>query len=124
MSIYNNPALATNMQKFAFTLVDNRKDQHDYMLIFSDWIKRGCNILYKFAEHNKHGYVHYHGLIEIPKTIYRKTLCPKGYSVRFKEVWNAQGWYNYCKKDQEEDSLDTDDNDLMDRLKKPLFLIL
>lgn len=115
---------STISPKFAFTAVYRKKDMQniDYMLLFHEWQKKGCKILCKYAETNKRGFLHYHGIIEIPTRVYRKGLIDQTlFSIRFKKIFNEDGWVAYCMKDQDEESLDTDDNGLMARLKKPLF---
>lgn len=106
------------MDKFAFTIKDNRKDQHDYNLVFNLWATHGCVVLCKYAERDTRGVVHYHGIVNIPHNLYRKQLCPYGYHVKLKEMFDEDGWTTYCKKDQEEESLDTDDNSCMEYLLK------
>lgn len=112
-------------KKWAFTIVDNRREQADYMLVFSDWLKRGAIVHCRYAEQNKHGYTHYHGIVSIPNNMMRKHLIPSGYSARFVHMHDEKGWMEYCLKSQPKayDPFlpDTNDNALIDRLKKPLF---
>jgi len=106
------------MDKYAFTIKDNRREQGSYDLTFSKWTERGCVVLCRYAERDTRGAVHYHGIVNIPHTLYRKSLCLPGYHVKFKEIFDEDGWMTYCKKDQEEESTDTDDNSCMEFIRK------
>jgi len=111
-----------NYEKYAFTIKDNRREQSDYFVLFDIWQKKGCSILCKYPEQDSKGRLHYHGIMTIPKGIYRKTLCPKQYHFMLKPLTDEEGWLRYCKKDQqEEEDVDTNENELLSSLKVKLF---
>lgn len=108
------------MENFAFTIKDNRRETSDYNVVFDDWQLRNCIVRCKYREIDSSGKEHYHGIISIPKKVFRKLLCPKGYHLLLKPLVDEEGWLMYCRKDQDPEE-DTDDNDLMSKLKQPLF---
>lgn len=109
------------MDRFAFTVKDNRKDVTDYEPLFDSWIKKGLVINCKYLELDSYNRMHYHGIVTIPKKVYRKSLCPTGFHFLLKEISDEEGWMTYIKKDQPLDDEDTDDNDCLSRLKHSLF---
>jgi len=111
------------MQRYAFTIKDNRKEQSDYYSTFDQWEKKGCIIRCKYAEQDSQGKLHYHGIVSIPEKCYRKALCPKGMHFMLKEIYDESGWDIYIKKDQKDldEDKDTNDNELMGKLNRSLF---
>jgi len=109
------------MERFAFTIKDNRREVTDYNLLFDLWLAKGCIVNCKYLELDKSNRMHYHGIVTIPKKCYRKALCPQGYHMLLKPIHDLEGWEAYIKKDQPLDDDDTDDNTLMSKLCSPLF---
>lgn len=107
------------MDSFAYTVKDNRVDSTDYIPFFDNMEKKGCIVVCKYAEKDSKGKLHYHGIVKIPANCYRKSLCLKGLSMKLVNLFNEEGWLEYCKKDQHDS--DTDDTDIINKLKKPLF---
>ena len=107
------------MNSFAYTVKDNRVDSTDYVPFFDNLEKKGCIVINKYGEYDSKGKLHYHGIVKIPAKCYRKSLCLKGLSMKLVDLYNEEGWIQYCMKDQ--DDPDTDDSELMSKLKKPLF---
>jgi len=108
------------MEKYAFTIKDNRRETTDYIKVFDDWVLRNCIVQCKYGELDKSGKLHYHGIISIPKPLFRKLLCPRGFHLLLKPLVDEEGWITYCKKDQDAED-DTNDNEQMCKLKKSLF---
>jgi hypothetical protein len=109
-------------KEYAFTFKDNRVDSIQYDEIFDRFRENHCKITDMAGELDSHGKLHYHGIVEIPAKVYRKSLCPRGFHMVLKEIHDKDGWEAYYKKDQKEPvSPDTNDNELMERLSEPLF---
>lgn len=87
-------------QLFAFTVKDNRVDTTDYDSFFLNLTKLKCIVECKYPEYDAKGKLHYHGVVQIPKSVLRKKLVLTGLHVKFDEVYNMEGWLNYIKKDQ------------------------
>lgn len=109
------------MERFAFTIKDNRSEVTDYKQLFDTWIGKGCIINCKYLELDSHNRMHYHGIVSIPVKCYRKALCPKGFHMMLKSIHDEEGWIAYIKKDQPADEVDTNDNCLMNKIKHSLF---
>lgn len=87
-------------QLFAFTVKDVRTDSTDYDQFFDMLNNHKCIIECKYPEYDSKGKLHYHGVMQIPKSVRRTKLVIKGLSIRLDEVYNMEGWLNYIKKDQ------------------------
>ncbi len=70
---------------------------------YEPWLKH----LYSFkqirvvcivAEEDKNHVLHYHGVIRLPDTFYRRKLCIKGYHTYFSYIWNMKLWMEYIYK--------------------------
>jgi len=122
------------MERWAFTIKDNRVDSTDYNQFFDLCKKNHCVIDCSYKELDKKGKLHLHGIINIPKECYRKKLLPNGLHMKLKMLFNEQGWDEYITKDQrkktvqppdmdfyEYNSGDEEDQILMNKLKKKLF---
>lgn len=108
------------MERFAFTVKDNRRDTTDYEMLWDSWHKKGCIINCKYPELDVKGRLHFHGIVTIPVKCYRKALCPKGFHFLLKPISDEEGWISYIKKDQSEDE-DTNDNDFIAKITTKLF---
>lgn len=109
------------MERFAFTIKDNRTEVTDYVSTFDAWVRKGCIVNCKYPEFDSKGKLHYHGIVTIPTKVYRKAMCPKGMHFLLKPIHDELGWEEYIKKDQTSTDEDTNDNDFMRRIKKSLF---
>lgn len=109
------------MESYAYTVKDNRSDDTDYLEFFERIEKKGCKALSKCPEKDSRGRLHYHGIIQIPKSCFRKTLVPQGLHMKLKKIFDEEGWEHYIKKDQDGDDIDTNDNGLIKKLTKKLF---
>jgi len=109
------------MKSYAYTVKDNRIDTTDYLPFFANMVDHGCIIETKYPEKDKRGRLHFHGVVKIHDQCYRKSLCLKGLHLKLVELKNPDRWEEYCKKDQPDSDGDTNDTDIMDRLKAPLF---
>lgn len=90
----------SKMVSWAFTVKDNRVDSTDYKEFFDRLESKGCNVTHKYGEYDKKGKLHYHGVVQIPKGVYRKSLLPNGLHMQLKELFDLKGWEKYIKKDQ------------------------
>jgi len=108
---------------FAYTVKDNRVDCTDYRSFFDNSEKKGCSFYSKFKELDKKGKIHYHGIVFIPKRVYRKALCLKGLHLKLKEIFDVEGWEEYCKKDQEKE-LSDDPDEPIEMPNKRLFKVI
>lgn len=116
------------MDEYAFTIKVNTKDnsniQHLYESVFSTWTKFGCIVDKRVYERDSYDVMHTHGIVQIPKNLFRKKLCIDGYHYCFKEIDNINGWERYIGKDQICGPTDIclhDDDCLMKRLIRKLF---
>jgi len=101
---------------YAFTIIDNRRNSLRYEQFFDRLREAHCTIYDKAGELNKAGKLHYHGIVGIPKDVYRKGLCPSGFHMCLKSLHDREGWEQYFKKDQPDDDPDTNENELMAKL--------
>lgn len=92
------------MQKFAYTLKDNRREQTDYEMYFDIIRKMGIEVLTVYRERDSRGKLHCHGIMSIPKHFYRKSLRMfQGihlYLTPIRSQSQEDGWQEYCTKDQ------------------------
>ena len=88
-------------QDYAFTLKYNRKTEDInfiYNTLFEMWKERG--VVIKFNEvHENTKVKHYHGLISVKRNYYLKRLMLDGFHLKLEAIYNEDGWYNYCKKE-------------------------
>lgn len=90
-----------NSEYYAFTVKDVRKDVTDYKPWFTEADKAGCKTLSKSEEYDRRGKLHYHGLMAIPKGLYRKSLMMYGIHYKLVKLRDIQGWLEYINKDQD-----------------------
>lgn len=75
----------------------------DYDPVFTLWEKFGCEIEYNCEEQNKQrSGVHFHGIVWIPKNLYRKRLLPKQFHLKLEEPKSRHAWLKYIMKEQDE----------------------
>lgn len=88
-------------RNYAFTVkILSRKgiiDEKRYEPFFQNLYKFGKSV-YRVAENDSKGILHYHGVVNLNETFYRKLLCIKGFHVKFKALFNAFGWAKYIHK--------------------------
>lgn len=101
---------------YAFTIIDNRRDSVRYPEFFDRLRENGCVVLDSASELNKSRKLHWHGIVTIPKDVYRKGLCPVGFHMCLKNMYDKEGWEQYYKKDKPDDDPETDDNEMMAKL--------
>lgn len=85
---------------YAFTVKDNRRETTDYSSFFDRLSKFDVEIDCKYKELDSKGKVHYHGIVLIPKGMYRKKLMMPGLHLKLEELYNREGWMKYITKDQ------------------------
>lgn len=88
------------MQDYAFTVKYNRKTDDiakEYERLFKLWDKKKVNIKYKEMHTDKPIY-HYHGLMEVSKRLFLKTLMVYGFHIKIEIVNSYKAWYRYCNK--------------------------
>lgn len=65
---------------------------------------------------------HIHGVAFLPRDLQYKSMTIKGYSQKWKRIYDYQGWYNYITKDHEiiiHDDKPAPEHEI--KLTKPLF---
>lgn len=72
--------------------------QQDYMPILKGLSRKGDIIEFIYETDSK-GKLHIHGILEVNKTPYFKTLVPKGYGTKFELIYDLEGWKRYMHKD-------------------------
>ncbi len=98
------------MEIWAFTVkILSRKgdiDEKSYTPFFDILYSLGKGVR-TIAELDKSGILHYHGIVTLPWGFYRKFLCPKGFHVKLKRVYNFLGWEKYMMKNYKYQLYDT-----------------
>lgn len=105
---------------YAFTYKKNVKadekglvSREDYDIILRHIVECGGSIRFVYYEIDTFGQFHVHGSCQFGTVPSYKNLSYKGYSSRWKKVYDICGWEDYCSKDnnkdndKEEDSLIT-----------------
>lgn len=90
------------MTEYAFTVkINNNKDclPSDYENIFQEWQKKGLEIKRMVYEKDSQGVCHSHGIVKIPKGVFRKRLCGEGVHFKLEEIYNEGGWTKYIHKE-------------------------
>lgn len=72
-----------------------------YQPIFNLWKKKKCIIETIQYEDDSKGILHAHGIIRIPKKVFRKDLAYNGITTKLKLIFDREGWIEYIKKDQQ-----------------------
>lgn len=70
----------------------------DYDTLFSLWVKMGCIIQTKVYEDDNSGRCHVHGIIEIPKGLFRKKIMMNGVHIKMDPIYDKSGWLEYIRK--------------------------
>jgi len=94
----------TSSTEWAFTVKFLGKDNvsklpSDYDYIFNDWAKYDCHKVLAYCEQDKMGAPHWHGIVTIPKNLYRKKLEKQGVHLKLCPITDREGWIKYCRKD-------------------------
>lgn len=97
---------AMRMRDYAFTLKSRKRvdcEYDCYHVPLRDWESRfHCRVKLSVPEKDKHGRLHFHGVVSIPDDVYRGDLVDKSvFSYRFTEIMTEkqrQGWLSYCAK--------------------------
>lgn len=92
---------------YAFTLKDNRRETTDYEFVFSEFVKKGCDILCRSLEYDVKGKPHYHGVIEVPRSIrfparQLQFRYIHSFYRQLKTYKDLSWWMIYCDKDQDD----------------------
>lgn len=68
---------------------------------YNDWIQKAGPLLqyHVFEEDKGKPHVHLHGILNLPVNYFKKKLTLKGYNTKIVEIFDLQGWLEYCKKD-------------------------
>lgn len=103
----------SEFKPWAFTLrkVDTKNPlEGHYSSIFKRWEAKKALIKFHVYEPNTNHQagVHAHGIVLIPKTLYRKRLTPKGYHLHLTEVTDEKQWLKYCNKIQHKETIEYD----------------
>lgn len=65
-------------------------------------ITHGIRLEQCYYEPDSKGICHMHGIAYIPKGFLRKKICINGFHTKFVEIYDREGWIQYCKKNQKE----------------------
>jgi len=116
--------------KYAFTLKHTRRDMRnctpsDYTYVYTRWGTHGCAVQKVYYEPDKQGVCHAHGVVDVPKNLYRKKITSiPGMHVKLVECYDEKSWLAYARKlCPLTRPCIHDDQCLMDRLTKPLFVV-
>lgn len=108
---------------WAFTIknVHSGPDQYDQFFKRAEGF--GCIIDCKYAENDSKGKLHYHGIILIPKGLFRKKLMLHGLHLKLDELYDRAGWLKYITKDANLVPLPRPEEDeLIEQWTEPLVL--
>lgn len=72
--------------------------QQDYIPILKILTNKGTISDFVYETDSK-GKLHIHGILEVIKTPYFKSLIPKGYGTKFEEIYDLAGWQRYIHLD-------------------------
>jgi len=109
------------IKQYALTIKYVKKDipvtPSTYEPFLALLISKGCTPERIYYESDSKGVCHVHGFLVAPSTVLLRKMKIPGYTVRYVDVYDEQGWSQYCKKDQDE-TVDPPDNI---KLTKKLF---
>lgn len=92
------------METFAVTVQWVGKTEpceEDYKKIFAHWEKNKVHIVEMVSEiGDESKKLHYHGLLEISRGVYRKKLHLKNFHVKLESIYNREGWQRYINKNK------------------------
>jgi len=71
--------------------------EKSYEPFFKKLYKFGKEV-FKMAELDPHGRLHYHGIIWLKRNFFRKKLRTKGFHWCLRSVWDMSSWIVYCYK--------------------------
>jgi hypothetical protein len=101
------------MESYGFTIKLVRRgytaSKEDYKETLEEWKVHDPSLIVRYEDDSR-GRCHCHGVIQLPKGFYRKSLAPKGYTWKLERIYDEKGWHRYINKDQ-----------LKTKLKKSLF---
>lgn len=89
---------------YAYTvkyLKNKTEEATAYERFFDKLSKFGIKVEYKVAERDRHGKLHYHGIIYIEKGFFRRRLITENISLKLEEIYDRSGWIKYISKDLE-----------------------
>lgn len=84
--------------QFALTIKALYKP-YSYEIYFEHLKSLPITIVYKVAEIDPHGRLHYHLLIKFDSGFMRKKMCLKRYNVDYSQIVSLEAWNKYCHKD-------------------------
>jgi len=90
------------MELYAFTYKINNKqipEHQDYSEVLGLLNKKGQIIDFVYEYDSKHK-LHIHGIVELKKNPFFKTMVPPGVHSRFEVITDIDGWRNYMYKDK------------------------
>lgn len=98
-SITKEPAKVSSWA-FTIKILSNTKPP-EYDRILARWTRTKNVVIDCFeTELDSHGKSHIHGIVLLPKHMYKKRLFTCGYHTYLKEVYNRDAWTQYIKKSQ------------------------
>lgn len=71
-----------------------------YDKFFAKLERNKIKIEYKIFEKDKKGCIHSHGIMVVKKGLYLKKLKLATYHMKFKDIYDKEGWIKYIDKDQ------------------------
>lgn len=77
-----------------------KKVPSDYDPIWAHWAKQECNVIEKEFEPDSLGACHCHGIVAIPKNLFRRNLCITGVHMKLDPITDKAGWLRYMRKNQ------------------------
>lgn len=99
------------MTEVAFTLRRTKEPHLANQKMYLDYIGRltrtlGADI--QKVEFEETAGLHCHGIFAVPDMIDRKRFRTRGWHMELKDIYNKQGWEDYCEKDKPDTPIEDD----------------
>jgi len=78
----------------------------DYTEILDIFGKKGI-VKHCVDEKDPSGRLHLHGIVQLKKGFFRKSLCLQSYHVHLVEIYNEAPWLKYMNKEKDEPFINT-----------------
>lgn len=90
--------MATTLYGFTIKRNDTpNPTQECYLPILKNLASKGTIVDYVYETDSK-GRLHIHGILEVVKQPYFKSLIPKGYHFKYEGLYDKSGWERYIHK--------------------------
>lgn len=89
------------MTLFGFTIKKfgvNTCTQQDYLPVLKVLSSKGDIVEFVYETDSKQK-LHIHGILEVSRQPYFKSLVPRGFHFKYEEIYDLAGWQRYIHKD-------------------------